>query len=311
MAPATVLITETQIHPDAAALLAGHRLVYTGAKVAEDDLVEVCRQERPDAILARYGSITRRVLLASPRLRVVARHGVGMDAIDTAAARSLGIAALPALGSNSQAVAEHTLGMMLAIARQLSWLDQRMHQGHWDKDGYLGTELAGRTLGVVGCGSIGGRVARFALGIGMQVAVCEPYLDASRIPDGAVRVQDIDALIARSDVVTLHCPLDDSTRGLLDESRIGRLRKGAIVINAARAGLLDETAMRARLVSGDIYLGLDCFVDEPLPPDSAWLTTPRTLFTPHVGGTTDRGLRGMAVGAAENIVRHLGLTAAA
>ncbi|MCZ2495857.1 3-phosphoglycerate dehydrogenase [Xylophilus sp. Kf1] len=301
----TILITEARVHPDAVALLHDYRLVYTGVKFTEDELVEHCRQAQPVAILARYGLFNERVLEASARLKVVSRHGVGMDAIDQAAARRLGIAAVAALGSNSQAVAEHALGLMLACARRIPWLDRRTHGGHWDKPGYLGLELAGATLGIVGCGAIGGRVLRFAQAIGMRVLVCDPYLDPAALPEG-VEGLALDDLLRRADVVSLHCPLDDSTRGLLTADRLALLRQGAIVVNTARAGLFDETAMQARLREGTLRLGLDCFVAEPLPPDSPWLTLEHVVLTPHIGGTTDGGLRGMAVGAAQNILKVLG-----
>lgn len=304
MNPDTILITEARVHPDAVALLGDYRLVYTGARFTEDALVALCEQEQPVAILARYGLFNERVLAASPRLKVVSRHGVGMDAIDQAAARRLGIAAVAAIGSNSQAVAEHALGLMLACARRIPWLDQRMHGGHWDKPGYLGLELSGATLGIVGCGAIGGRMLRFAQAIGMRVLVCDPCLDASGLP-ADVELLALDDLLRRCDVVSLHCPLDDSTRGLLDARRLALLRSGAIVINTARAGLFDETAMQARLRAGELRLGLDCFVTEPLPDDSPWAGLEHAVLTPHIGGTTDGGLRGMAVGAAQNILKVL------
>ncbi|RZM00298.1 MAG: hydroxyacid dehydrogenase [Variovorax sp.] len=304
MNPDTILISEAKLHPDAVALLRDHRLVYTGATFTQDELVALCERERPVAILARYGKFDRRVLAASPRLRVVSRHGVGLDAIDRAAARDLGIAVRAALGSNSQAVAEHALGLMLACARRIAWLDRRMHEGHWDKPGYLGLELAGATLGVVGCGAIGARVVRFAQAIGMRVVVTDPFVPASGLPAGATAT-GLDDLLAASDIVSLHCPLDDDTRGLLDARRLGLLRRGAIVVNTARAGLFDEADMQRRLRAGELQLGLDCFADEPLAADSPWLDMPNVVLTPHVGGTTDGGLRGMAVGAARNILEVL------
>lgn len=300
----TIVITEARIHPDAVALLADYRLVYTGARFTEDQLVALCQQEQPVAILARYGLFNERVLAASSKLKVISRHGVGMDAIDQPAARRLGIAAEAAVGSNSQAVAEHALGLMLACARRISWLDQRMHGAHWDKPGYLGLELHGATLGIVGCGAIGGRVLRFAQAIGLRVLVCDPYLDASALP-ADVELLPLENLLKRCDIVSLHCPLDDSTRGLLTAERLALLRKGAIVINTARAGLFDEAAMQARLRAGDLQLGLDCFVTEPLPADSPWLGLDNAVLTPHIGGTTNGGLRGMAVGAAQNILKVL------
>ncbi|VTU21886.1 D-3-phosphoglycerate dehydrogenase [Variovorax sp. PBS-H4] len=300
----TIVVTEAKIHPDAVALLAGYRLVYTGATFGQDELVALCEREQPVAILARYGRIDRRVLSASPRLKVVGRHGIGMDAIDQQAARELGIAAVAAIGSNSQAVAEHTLGLMLACARRIPWLNRRMHDGHWDKADYMGLELSGATLGIVGCGSIGARVMRIALAIGMNVRVCDPYIEPSTLPPGVVLCA-LEELLPLCDVLSLHCPLDDATRGLLDARRIGLLRQNAIVINTARAGLIDEAAIQARLRAGHLQLGMDCFAVEPMAEDSPWRDAPNAVLTPHIGGTTGGGLRGMAVGAAANIIKHL------
>jgi D-3-phosphoglycerate dehydrogenase len=300
----TILITAPRVHAEATALLGDYRLVFTEASITEDGLVALCAAEKPVAILARYGLFSERVLAASPKLKVVSRHGVGMDAIDKPAARRLGIAVEAAIGSNSQAVAEHAIGMMFACARKLAWLDARMRQLHWDKEGYLGTELFGSTLGIVGCGSIGRRVAEFGKAMGMQVLVCDPYLSESELPAGVTKV-DLDALLRGSQVVSLHCPLNDETRGMLGAAKLDLLKAGAIVINTARAGLFDEQAMQSKLRGGRLSLGLDCFIDEPLGADSGWLTTPNCVLTPHVGGTTDGGMKGMGVGAARNILKHL------
>jgi D-3-phosphoglycerate dehydrogenase len=300
----TILITAPKVHADAVNVLRDYRLVFTDAKVTEDRLVDLCETQQPVAILARYGHFNERVLAASPRLKVISRHGVGMDAIDKVAAQRLGIAVEAAIGSNSQAVAEHAIGMMFACARKLAWLDQRMRQQHWDKDGYLGFELFGATLGVIGCGSIGRRVAEFGKAMGMNVVSCDPYLTARELPEGVEKVE-LDDLVRGSDIVSLHCPLNDETRGMLDAGKLDQLRPGAIVINTARAGLFDERAMQAKLREGALSLGLDCFADEPLPADSGWLSTPNCVLTPHVGGTTDGGMRGMGVGAANNIIKHL------
>jgi D-3-phosphoglycerate dehydrogenase len=300
----TILITAPKVHTDATALLRDYRLVFTEASITEEGLVKLCIEEEPVAILARYGLFNERVLAASPKLKVISRHGVGMDAIDRIAAKRLGVAVEAATGSNSQAVAEHAIGMMFACARKLAWLDARMRQGHWDKDGYLGTELSGATLGIVGCGSIGRRVADFGKAMGMTVVVCDPYLSTGDLPAGVTQA-DLDNVLRRSDVVSLHCPLNNETRGMLTAAKLNLLKSGAIVINSARAGLFDEQAMQSKLHEGRLSLGLDCFINEPLPADSAWLTTPNSVLTPHVGGTTDGGMRGMGVGAARNILKHL------
>ncbi|VFR24345.1 D-3-phosphoglycerate dehydrogenase [plant metagenome] len=300
----SIVITEEKIHPDAVALLKDYRLCYTGARFSQEELVALVEREQPVAILSRYGQINEQVQSASRKLKVIGRHGVGMDAIDQAAARRLGVQAIAATGSNSQSVAELALGLILACARRICWLDARMHEGHWDKQGYVGFELSGATLGVVGCGAIGRRVARFGQAIGMRVLINDPYLDAHQLPEGVTQVE-LEALLTASDVVSLHCPLDDSTRNLLDARRLGLLRKGAIVVNTARAGMIDEAAIREKLHAGELHLGLDCFVHEPINAESPWVDTPNAVLTPHIGGTTNGGLRGMAVGAAQNILSVL------
>jgi D-3-phosphoglycerate dehydrogenase len=300
----TILITAPTLHPQAQALLKDYRLIFTGDKLSEAELVDLCVQQQPVAILARYGHFGERVLGASPKLKVVSRHGVGMDSIDQTAAARLGIPVEGAFGSNSQAVAELAIGMMFGLARKLTWLDARMRQHHWDKDGYRGMELSGKTLGIVGCGSVGRRVAKIALAFGMKVVVSDPYLDSTALPEGATPAT-LASILPACDVLTFHCPLNDETRGMLGAVGLALMKPSAIVINTARAGILDEAAMLANLADGRLALGLDCFVEEPLGAHSPWLTSDRTILTPHIGGTTDEGLKGMGVGAARNILKHL------
>lgn len=305
----SILITAPKVHAEAIELLSGYRLVFTDASVTEDALVKLCMENAPVAILARYGIFNERVLAASRKLRVISRHGVGMDAIDKNAAQRLGIAVEAATGSNSQAVAEHAIGLMFACARKLAWLDHRMRAVHWDKDSYLGIELFGTTLGIIGCGSIGRRVANFGKAMGMSVLVYDPYLSASDLPNGVTQA-DLDHVLRCSNVVSLHCPLNNETRGMLSADKLNLLKSGAILINTARAGLFDEQAMQLKLRDGHLSLGLDCFDEEPLPGSSGWLSTPNSVLTPHVGGTTDGGMRGMGVGAARNIIKHLNAVSA-
>lgn len=300
----TVVVTAANIHPDAAALLAGQRVVYADVRAGEEALAELCRAEQPSAIMVRYGNISEQVISASSKLRVIAKHGVGTDNIDKAAAGRLGIPVTAALGSNSQAVAEHTLGLIFACARMTGWLDARMRAGHWDKDSYAGIELAGATLGLIGAGAIGKRVADVALALGMKVLVSDPYAAPGSLPAG-VRMVDLEDVIAEANVVSLHCPLSSDTRNLLDAERLARLKDQAIVVNTARAGLFDEAALLAQLHAKRLHAGIDCFQDEPLGPDSPWLTAPNTVLTPHIGGTTTTAFRQMGVMAAASIVGHL------
>lgn len=300
----TIVVTAASLHPDAAALLADYRVVHADVRAGEDALAELCRAEQPVAILVRYGNISEKVISASSKLKVIAKHGVGTDNIDKAAAARLDIPVTAALGSNSQAVAEHTLGLLFACARQVAWLDARMRQGHWDKDGYGGIELAGGTLGLIGAGAIGKRVAEVALALGMKVMVHDPYAAPGSLP-AAVRMVGLDTLLTGSDAVSLHCPLTTETRNLLDAQRLSRLKDQAVVINTARAGLFDEAALLAELHARRLHAGIDCFQDEPLGAGSPWMTAPNTILTPHIGGTTTMAFRQMGVMAAEAILSHL------
>jgi D-3-phosphoglycerate dehydrogenase len=304
MTQETVVVTAASIHADAVQMLGNYKVVFADVRAGEDALAELCQKEQPVGIMVRYGNISAKVISASKKLRIIAKHGVGTDNIDKQAAAALGIPVTAALGSNSQAVAEHTLGLMFACARMTSWLDARMRVGHWDKDNYLGIELAGATLGLIGAGSIGKRVAQVALALGMRVLIHDPYATKDSLPDG-VELSDLEPLIRSSNVVSLHCPLNPDTRNLLDARRLAMLPDQCIVINTARAGLFDESALLHELHNGRLHAGIDCFQDEPLGNESPWLTAPNAILTPHIGGTTAMAFRQMGVMAAQSILAHL------
>lgn len=304
MSKATIVVTAASIHPDAAIMLGDYRVVYADVRAGEAALEKLCADEQPAAIMVRYGNISQKVISASSALRVIAKHGVGIDNIDQAAARQLGVPVTAALGSNSQAVAEQTLSLMFACSRMTCWLDARMRQGHWDKDGYQGIELSGATLGLIGAGSIGRRVAEVALALGMKVLVSDPFAKPGSMP-AAVEMCDLERLITESEVLSLHCPLTPDTRNVLNADRLARLKNQAIVINTARAGLIDDEALLTHLHNRRLHAGIDCFQDEPLGPDSPWLQAPNCVLTPHIGGTTSKAFRQMGVMAAQSILDHL------
>lgn len=301
----TVVVTAASIHPDAVEMLDGFRLVYADVRADESQLAALCAVEQPVALLVRYGRISERVIGASNRLRVIAKHGVGIDNIDKAAAATRNIPVLAALGSNSQAVAEHTVALMMACARRVPWLDSRMKAGHWDKEAYAGLELAGSTLGLIGVGAIGRKVASVAMALGQNVRVFDPFAKPSDLP-AAVALCGLEDLLRSADVISLHCPLTSDTYSLLNKERLSLLKAGAIVINTARAELIDETALLEALHAGRICAGLDCFIEEPPAADSAIVTAPNVVLTPHIGGTTTSSFRAMGVGAAKHIVDTFG-----
>ncbi|MFJ3984856.1 phosphoglycerate dehydrogenase [Streptomyces fungicidicus] len=255
-----------------------------------------------DALVAGMDPVTAEVMDAAPRLKVIAKHGVGTDTIDVAAARDRGIPVVFAPGSNSRAVAEYTFGLVLDAARRISASHTAVAEGDWPK--LFGPELHGRTLGVVGFGRIGRLVAGYARAFGMSVLAHDPY-----VPDDAVTGADaepagLDALLARADVVTLHLP--PAGEPLLDAARLAAMKPGAILVNAARGGLVDDTALAAALHSGHLAAAaLDAFAVEPLPAGHVLRTAPRLTLTSHMAACTPEANRAMGLMVAEDVLRVL------
>ncbi|MFK4154702.1 phosphoglycerate dehydrogenase [Streptomyces fungicidicus] len=255
-----------------------------------------------DALVAGMDPVTAEVMDAAPRLKVIAKHGVGTDTIDVAAARDRGIPVVFAPGSNSRAVAEYTFGLVLDAARRISASHTAVTEGGWPK--LFGPELHGRTLGVVGFGRIGRLVAGYARAFGMSVLAHDPY-----VPDDAVTGADaepagLDALLARADVVTLHLP--PAGEPLLDAARLEAMKPGAILVNAARGGLVDDTALADALHSGHLAAAaLDAFAVEPLPAGHVLRTAPRLTLTSHMAACTPEANRAMGLMVAEDVLRVL------
>jgi D-3-phosphoglycerate dehydrogenase len=254
-----LLVTGADLAPQALALLGDFDVVFAGKTPDEDALVALCERHQPVAIIARYGRITARVMAASKALRVVSKHGVGIDTIDLAAAAAQGVAVKAALGSNADAVAEHAWALILACAKNLAGLDARMRAGFWDKATHKSLELRGKTLGVVGIGAIGRRVAELGLAFGMEVLAYDPF--AKETPAGT-RLVALAELLARSLVVSLNCPLTDENRRMINRESLATMRDGAILVNTGRGGLIDEPALLEALASGKLRgAGLDAFAN--------------------------------------------------
>jgi D-3-phosphoglycerate dehydrogenase len=261
-----------------------------------------------DAILCRQGRVDGAAMDASPKLAIVARHGVGVDEVDIAAARERGLLVTRAPGSNTQAVAEHTLAVLLALAKSLPALHATIAGGGWRGAGAEARDVAGMRLGLVGFGAIGQAVARLALAFGMRVAAHDPVAPGAAFAalPGVERVAALEALLPRADVLSLHCPLSRETHHLIGPSALARLPLGAFVINTARGGLVDEVALEAALESGQVAgAALDVFETEPPPPDHPLRRHPKVIVTPHVAGVTPGALVNMGVMAAECIVAKL------
>lgn len=240
-----------------------------------------------DAWIVRGATqVTRALIEAAPRLRWIARAGAGLDNIDVATAKERGIAVLNVPGANAVAVAELVFGLLLGLLRHIPAADASVRRGEWDKSRFLGRELRGKTIGIVGMGKIGRAVARRAQAFEMTCVGCDPVVPADEIRALGVEPVVLDALLPRSEILTLHVPLASETRGMIGAAQIARLPKGAILVNAARGGLVDESALLEALNSGAVAgAALDVFGQEP-PKGSPLASHPRVVATPHIGAAT-------------------------
>lgn len=289
-----VVMTSPRLAAPAVDLLerAGCRLHYMAPYPSAAAVAALTGQVQADAIISRQGPVTAAAMDASRRLRVVARHGVGVEDVDLAAAAARGIVVTRAPGSNARAVAEHTLALVLALAKDLRPLSASIAAGGWRAAGTAVRDVAGLRLGLIGFGDIGRRVAGLAEAFGMEVA---HHARGSGM--------ELRALLARTDVLSLHCPYTPQTRHMIDSAALAALPEGGFVINTARGGLIDEAALLAALDSGHVAgAGLDVFEVEPPTPDDPLRQHPRVIVTPHVSGVTAGSLVTMGVMAAECVV---------
>ncbi|MET0397912.1 MAG: phosphoglycerate dehydrogenase [Longimicrobiaceae bacterium] len=253
-----------------------------------------------DALIGRSATrITGELLERGERLRVIGRAGVGVDNIDLERATELGIAVINAPGGNTVSVAELFFGVLISLVRHLGEADASMRAGRWDRSLLGGTELRGRTLAIVGLGRIGGEVARRARAFGMAVIACDPYVSAARFEElGVERVERLADALDRADVLTLHVPLTDETRGMIGAPELSRLGSRALVLNLARGGIVAEDALVDAVRAGRIGgAALDVFAREPLAPDHPLRTLPGVLLTPHLGASTSDAQRSVSIEA--------------
>jgi D-3-phosphoglycerate dehydrogenase len=297
-----VVLSTIAVHPEGAAVVEQ----FAQLRVAPDTSAETLRHWARDAdgIIVR-SKLPDDICAHAPRLKAMVRHGVGLDFIPVEQATAAGVAVANLPGSNTQAVAEHCFAALLALRRPLATIDQALRATGWARargpaDNAL--ELGGSTLGIVGVGTIGKRVAQIASGFGMRV------LGASSRPHAVPGVRDVplDTLFEESDAIVLCCALTDKTRGLASASRIARMRPGAVLINVSRGAVVDTHALLEALHANRIGgAALDVFDAQPLPEGSPLLQAPRLMLTPHIAGITATSLRNMSVGAAEEMQRIL------
>jgi len=250
--------------------------------------------------------VTRAVIEAGRRLEVVGRAGAGVDSIDVDAATERGVIVMNTPGGNTTAVAEHTLGLLLALARRLPAADATLKAGRWEKNRLQGVELFGKTLGILGLGRIGSEVARRALGFRMQVIAYDPYLTGEAAERLGVAAVELDELFARADFITVHTPLTGDTRHLIGEAELARLKPGVRIINCARGGIVDELALARAIESGHVAgAAIDVFEQEPPPADHPLLRLEQVVVTPHLAAATDEAQAAVALAIADQIADAL------
>jgi D-3-phosphoglycerate dehydrogenase len=273
--------------------------------LAEDELRAAL--SGTDAVVVRSRTRVTAAALGEPgRLRVIARAGVGVDNIDVDAATRRGILVLNTPEGSTTAAAEHTLAVLLALVRHIPQAQAALRAGEWRRDRFVGTELSGKTLGVVGLGKIGAEVARRALGFGMRVVACDPYVAEERAHRLGVDLAPWAEVLRDADVLTLHVPLGSATRALLGRDELGAMKRGALLVNCARGGLVDEQALLAALEEGRLAgAALDVFAEEPPPPGHPLLRHPRVVATPHLGGSTAEAQRSIAIDVADQVLAAL------
>lgn len=282
-------------------------------KMTSEQLREALSQA--DGVIVRSGyKLTPDILKDQKRLRAVVRAGVGVDNIDLPAATREGIVVMNTPAGNTISTAEHTIAMMMAMSRNIAPACATLKGGKWDRKSYMGTQLAGKTLAVVGLGRIGLSVARRAIGLEMKVVGYDPFLSQERAAQEGIELyRDLDELLPKCDYLTVHTPMSPETEGLINATRISKMRKGVRIINCARGGIVDENALADAIESGHVAgAAVDVFSKEPPPADHRLIGLPQVLVTPHLGASTDEAQELVAVEAAEilsgfltrNEVRH-------
>ena len=299
-----VLISD-QMDPKAAQIFA--------ERGCDVDVITGKTPEELKAIIGQYDGLairsttklTKELIEAATNLKVVGRAGIGVDNIDIPAASVKGIVVMNTPFGNSITTAEHAIALMFALARQLPEADASTQAGKWEKNRFMGVEVTGKTLGLIGAGNIGSIVANRALGLKMKVVAFDPFLIPERAVEQGIEKVDLDMLLARADFITLHTPLTDQTRNILSRENLAKTKQGVRIINCARGGLIDEDALKDALDSGHVAgAALDVFANEPAK-ESPLFGTPNFISTPHLGASTDEAQVNVAIQVAEQLSDYL------
>jgi D-3-phosphoglycerate dehydrogenase len=307
MTQPVVLVTGSTVVEQAQKLLrdAGLDIVFMGSTSDEQSVLsELARRTVPAVLLRGPAPFTPRVFAAAKDLKIISKHGVGIDSVDLESATAHGVAVMITSGSNASAVAEHALALMFALVRELPRFDRELRKGVWKNQGYLVRDFRDRTVGIVGYGQIGQRTAALASACGANVVIHSRT--RGEPPPGMEWEDDFERLLARVDIVSLHCPLTDKTRGMIGAKQLALMKPGALIINTSRGKLIDEPALVAALKSGPLAgAGLDTFAVEPPDPGNPLFSLPNLLCTPHISSATTHAAAQMGVIAAHNIVSYL------
>lgn len=304
MSKPLVLVTASSVSDLAQNLLreGGAELVFMPDKVDEGLLLEALVRHQPAAVLLRGSPpFTARVLDAAKGLRIIAKHGAGVDSVDIAAATRCGVAVMVAGGANADAVAEHALTLMLALCRELPRFDRETRAGTWRNLHHFTRDFRARTVGIVGYGQIGERTAKLVHACGAAVVI---HNRSVVTPAEGMRFEpDLDCFLESVDIISLHCPLTDKTRGLIGVRQFARMKPGSILINTARGPVVDEAALIAALQSGRLAgAGLDTFAVEPPGADHPLYAFSNVILTPHIAAATTEAMTRMGTIAASNIL---------
>lgn len=260
-----------------------------------------------DALITRSGTaVTEELLAHGPNLKVVGRAGVGLDNVDVPACTRRGVLVINAPTANILSATEHTMAMLLSLCRNIPGANASVRASEWKRSKFMGVELSGKTLGIIGLGRIGSRVATRARAFGMKILAYDPYITEGAAEKVAADLVTLDAILAEADVITVHTPLTDETRALVGRDEIARMKDGVILINCARGGIYEEHALADALAAGKIAgAAIDVYVDEPPSPDHPLLSAPNIILTPHIGANTVEAQDRVAVQTSEMVVDAL------
>jgi (S)-sulfolactate dehydrogenase len=305
---ADIVISEFMDEAAIKTQLAGRDVIYDPKLVDQPDRLHGALADARAIVVRNRTQVRGALLAAAPKLKVVGRLGVGLDNIDISACKTRGIAVFPATGANDVAVAEYVIAAALVLVRGAYASSPEVAAGKWPRNALIGGEIMGRRLGLIGCGAIARETAARARALGMAVAGFDPHLPASSPNWAGIERLSLEALLASSDVVSLHVPLTDETRRMIDAAAIGRMKSTAVLINAARGGVVDEDALSAALRDKRLAgAALDVFEEEPLSAaqGARFVGLTNVILTPHVAGVTDESNVRVSRVTLENVVRAL------